>query len=156
MRPVSSEGLNRETDEEVYFYTPLFQPLNNFSAHVVDLWGVSFPTAEHAFHWQKYCQVRSDIAEEILQAKSPLEAKEIAIKNKDSRSPGWPDQKLAVMEEILRAKFEQHPEVSATLQRTGKRKIIENSPSDSFWGIGSNKDGENNLGKIWMKIRDSQ
>ncbi len=37
---------------------------------------------------------------------------------------------------------------------TGDRELIESSPIDSFWGWGPNKDGQNHLGKIWMKLRD--
>ena len=32
--------------------------------------------------------------------------------------------------------------------------IVEASPVDAFWGWGPNKDGENALGKIWMKLRE--
>lgn len=38
MYPLSSEGLNREDDEAVYFYTPAFDALNNFSAYTVELY----------------------------------------------------------------------------------------------------------------------
>ena len=31
--------------------------------------------------------------------------------------------------------------------------IVEDSPKDSFWGWGPNRDGENQLGKLWMKLR---
>ena len=58
------------------------------------------------------------------------------------------------MEEILRAKTEQHEDVRDVLKKTGKRTIIENSPVDSFWGIGYDGNGQNVVGKIWMKIRD--
>jgi predicted NAD-dependent protein-ADP-ribosyltransferase YbiA (DUF1768 family) len=32
--------------------------------------------------------------------------------------------------------------------------LIENSPKDSYWGIGKNKDGQNWLGKFLMKLRE--
>ena len=32
--------------------------------------------------------------------------------------------------------------------------IVEDSPKDSFWGWGPNRDGENQLGKLWMKLRE--
>ena len=32
--------------------------------------------------------------------------------------------------------------------------IVEDSPKDNFWGWGENRTGQNNLGKLWMKIRD--
>lgn len=59
------------------------------------------------------------------------------------------------MEEILRAKAEQHQDVREILKKTGQRIIIENCPVDGFWGIGPNRNGENMVGKIWMKIRDA-
>jgi len=31
--------------------------------------------------------------------------------------------------------------------------LVENSDKDSFWGCGFDKKSENNMGKIWMKIR---
>ena len=156
MYPASSNGLNQETDDAVYFFTPAFHPLDNFSAHAVRLWGVAFPTVEHAFHWKKFSNDRPDIAAEILGAKSPQVAKEISNTNKANWSSTWHSEKVSVMEEILKAKAEQHEEVRDILKKTGSRQIIENSPVDNFWGIGPNKDGENMVGKIWMKIRDSK
>ncbi len=40
------------------------------------------------------------------------------------------------------------------LEKTDNREIVENSPIDDFWGIGPEGNGENQLGKPWMKIRD--
>jgi ribA/ribD-fused uncharacterized protein len=78
-----------------------------------------------------------------------------AFHNKDKKPNDWNEIKLSVMEEILRAKLEQHEDVKDALKRTEGREIIENSPVDIFWGIGPNKDGQNMLGNIWMKIRGS-
>jgi N-glycosidase YbiA len=47
----------------------------------------------------------------------------------------WEDLKLEVMAEILTAKLEQHPQIRELLRNTGTRTIIENSPTDTFWGI---------------------
>lgn len=154
MYPASSDGLNKETEKEVYFFTVPFEPLNNFSAHIIHIWNKDFLTAEHAFQWKKFSAVRPEIANEISDAKSANAAKEISEVNKDKQPSNWHEEKVAVMEEILRAKFEQHQDVRDALQRTNKRKIIENSPVDSFWGAGPVGKGKNNLGLIWMKIRD--
>lgn len=54
MYPKSNKDLNKETDSAVYFFTPAFHPLDNFSAHVINIWGKEFPTAEHAFQWKKF------------------------------------------------------------------------------------------------------
>jgi len=156
MYPTSNEGLNKETESGVYFFTPAFYPLDNFSAHAISLWGQEFPTAEHAFQWKKFSVVRPDLAAQILAAKSPQAVKEIADAHKADQSTAWMVEKVSVMEEILKAKAGQHPDVVMILKKTGGREIIENSPIDSFWGIGKNRDGQNMVGKIWMKIRDSK
>lgn len=57
------------------------------------------------------------------------------------------------MEELLRAKLEQNPYVKKKLLETKDYMIVEDSPKDSFWGWGNNRDGVNNLGKLWMKLR---
>ena len=154
MYPASSNGLNKETENTVYFFTTAFHPLDNFSAHSIRLWGKDFPTAEHAFQWKKFSTNHPDIAAAILSAKSPHLVKEISNANKDKQPETWHKDKVGVMEEILRAKTEQHEDVQETLRKTGSRKIIENSPVDSFWGIGAEGNGKNVVGEIWMKIRD--
>lgn len=57
------------------------------------------------------------------------------------------------MKEILILKINQHPYVKKKLLQTGTRQIIESSWRDDFWGWGECKDGQNNLGKLWMQIR---
>jgi len=154
MYPASSEGLNRETREAVYFFTTAFAPLDNFSAHVVCVWGLAFPTSEHAYQWKKYFSTYPEVATEILAAPSPHAAKGIAERNKSKVVQSWFSARVAVMEEVLRAKVAQHEDVREALKRTGKRIIIENSPVDNFWGAGPDGKGENMVGKIWMKIRE--
>lgn len=57
------------------------------------------------------------------------------------------------MESILCAKLKQNPYVYKKLLQTGKRQIVEDSPKDSFWGWGPDREGRNELGKFWMKLR---
>jgi N-glycosidase YbiA len=154
MYPDSSEGLNKETEDSIYFFTVSFEPLNNWSAHLVHIWDKDFSTAEQAFQWKKFSVVAPQIANKILLAKSPYAVFKISSANKNKQPSDWSEKKLAVMEEILRAKTEQHEDVQDALRRTKNRIIIENSPVDSFWGIGQNGDGQSMLGNIWMKIRN--
>jgi len=65
-----------------------------------------------------------------------------------------PVSKVAVVEEILRAKVVQHPEAQEALRKSGNEDIVEDSPTDYFWGEGADGSGQNMLGKIWMKLRD--
>lgn len=66
----------------------------------------------------------------------------------------WPDIKLVVMEEVLRIKFA-IPELKDLLLSTGDLPIFEgNTWGDYFWGCHfETLEGENNLGKLLMKIR---
>jgi len=108
MYPVSSEGLNRETEDIVYFFTTAFHPLDNFSAHSINIWGKDFSTVEHAFQWKKFSKHNSDIASLMLKARSPHMVKEISDANNEKQSETWKDEKVSVMEEILSAKMNQH------------------------------------------------
>lgn len=153
MYPVSSNGLNRETDDAVYFFTPAFHALDNFSAHAVEIYDHIFPTVEHAFQWKKF-EHEPQIALEIFGARSPEAVKKVSARFKDKILSSWHTSKLKVMEEICRAKLMQHEDVQEILLKTENRRILENSPVDSFWGIGPNNSGENNIGKIWMKLRE--
>jgi len=78
----------------------------------------------------------------------------LAYANQDKYRKNWDDIRLSVMKDILRAKTEQHPYVKKKLLESGDKELIEDSWRDSFWGWGPNKDGENNLGKLWMEIRE--
>ncbi|OHA79954.1 MAG: hypothetical protein A2747_01900 [Candidatus Yonathbacteria bacterium RIFCSPHIGHO2_01_FULL_44_41] len=153
MNKYPSNDFNKETDDAVYFYTPPFYPLDNFSAFVVQLWGREFQTAEHAYQWKKYIDSYPNIAGQIFEATSPNMAIKIANENKDKVTKEWHDNKVAIMEEILIAKIEQHEKIRRVLLETGGRTIVENSPIDSFWGIGPDGTGNNELGKLYMKLR---
>ena len=64
------------------------------------------------------------------------------------------EEQLEIMEELLRLKVEQNPYVKKKLLETKDYLIVEDSPKDNFWGWGQNRDGENQLGKLWMKLRE--
>ena len=50
-------------------------------------------------------------------------------------------------------KFMTHLEIREILLITGDEMLIENSPTDYFWGCGTNRTGENHLGRILMSVR---
>jgi ribA/ribD-fused uncharacterized protein len=138
----------------INFYTPTFYVLNNFSPHAVEFRGKLYPTAEHAYQATKCTDPQGQ--EEIRNARSPLMAKSLANeKYRGARDPDWDSKKLVVVEEILRAKVEQHAEAREALAKSGGEEIVEDSPTDYFWGAGADGSGQNFLGKIWMKIRDT-
>ena len=63
------------------------------------------------------------------------------------------ENKLEVMERILKLKLEQHSSIKDTLINTGFREIYYTYKFNKFWGYGEEQDGDNNLGKLWMKLR---
>jgi ribA/ribD-fused uncharacterized protein len=89
-------------------------------------------------------------------ANSADEAFKIAKANADKTPRNWDDVKIWVMEDIVRHKLEQNPYVLHKLLQAGDKEIeiVEDSPKDSFWGWGPDRKGRNELGKIWMRLRD--
>ena len=156
MEQFPGNGFNKETEDAIYFYTPVFYALDNFSAHIVEIWGKKFQTSEHAYQWKKFEDSNPKIAERIFAATSPNEVKKISDAHKSDTPPTFHNSKIEIMEEILRAKAAQQEKVRRILKESGHKTIIENSPIDSFWGAGPDGKGENALGKLWMKVRDSQ
>ncbi len=114
--------------------------------------GLRFDTSEAAYHWEKFTE-SPYIQDEILNAISAHEAYKVAEKHKHLRRPDWDSIKVDVMRKILLAKVNQHEYVRRKLITTGNRELIENSWRDDFWGWGPNRDGKNQLGKLWMEIR---
>ncbi|MBW3538171.1 NADAR family protein [Candidatus Parcubacteria bacterium] len=153
MYPDGDQNLNYETDTAVYFFTSAFEPLNNWSAHQVKLWGKNFPTVEHAFHYRKFSDAEPQVAEQILLAPSPWATVQIERVHRGSRRPDWQSVKVDIMTEIVTAKAAQNQDVHDCLLKTGNKTIIENSPWDSFWGIGPDGQGQNQMGRILTKIR---
>ena len=58
------------------------------------------------------------------------------------------------MLEICRHKLQQNPYVRRKLLQTNDEYLVEDSPVDGFWGWGADKKGRNELGKVWMKLRE--
>ncbi len=137
--------------DSIRFYEGPHYMFSNFSAFAVEWRGQRWMTAEHAYQAAKF--VQGEIQRQIWSAPSAYDAKTIARTNDSLKRSDWESTKLDIMEEILYAKLEQHPYIQEKLLATGDRNIIEDSPSDSFWGRGPDHTGLNHLGKLWMKLR---
>ena len=109
---------------------------------------------EHAYQSLRFKDVAQDIEKEIVECFSAYDAQRIAHAHIDRQSPTWDDDKVVIMEKLLRAKLAQHPYVKKKLLETADYLICEDSPKDSFWGIGKDRNGQNQLGKLWMKLRE--
>ena len=144
-----------ETSGEIVgFYEREFYCFSNFSSFAVRWKGKLWPTSEHAYQAAHFFKTAPDLVVKIYKAKSADEAKRIANANTDKDQRDWVKKKVVIMEDIVRHKLQQNPYVMHKLLQTGKRKIVEDSPKDDFWGWGKKRNGRNELGKIWMKLRD--
>lgn len=65
----------------------------------------------------------------------------------------WENLKDQIMFEIVYCKFSQNLRLKEILLNTGDQILVENSPRDNYWGIGSEGNGQNKLGKILMYVR---
>lgn len=138
--------------ERILFYEGRWYFLSNFSSFAVEWRGEVWMTVEHAYQATKFTD--ETIRERIRCARSAHDSKKIAHEHQVSVRPDWRAVKLLVMESILRAKHAQHPYVQRKLLETEPAEIVEDSPTDSFWGRGPDGKGENHLGRLWMKLRD--
>jgi len=152
MYPDADQKLTYQTPDTVYFFTVAYYPFDNFSAHTVEIWERIFPTVEHAFQWKKFETTEPELAAKILAAGSPWHAKKLS-RSSSNMHTDWHNTRVTIMTEIVRAKVLQHEDVRVLLLSTGNKTIVENSPVDDFWGAGANGRGENQMGKILMKIR---
>lgn len=130
-------------------------PLDNFSSFGLKMNDEYFQTSEHAFQYLKFVETNPIIANKIKDSYSPNEARNIAHNNSDFKDKNWSKIKYKNMEKVLRLKVEQNPIVRKKLLKTENNIIAEYcTDEDTEWGLDNNNNGDNNLGKIWMKIRD--
>jgi len=139
--------------EVVGFYPREFYPFDNFSSFQVAWRGVRWATSEHAYQASHFFETAPKLALQIQNAKSAHEAYKLAKANTDKAPEYWDEIKIGIMEEIVKCKLEQHHYIQEKLLQTGNVPIVEDSPKDAFWGWGPNRDGRNELGKIWMRLR---
>lgn len=140
--------------KEIKFYECKYYMFSNFSAFGFFHDGRDWPTSEHAYQASKF---KDDYLKSVIQSKSsPYDAKRIAheLANEGKQKSNWDEIKIECMYSICSAKLAHHEIIREALLETEGKEIIETSPMDSFWGWGPNKDGRNELGKIWMRLRD--
>ena len=124
--------------------------LSNFYEAPVTYGGLTYGSAEAAFQAQK-CMTR----EERVPFTEARPGKSKGMGRRVKLRPDWEQVKVGLMEEIVRAKFTQHPELATKLLATGEKRLVEgNTWGDTFWGVDLRSGrGENHLGVILMQVR---
>ncbi len=154
-RPVQFRDPQLDTSGNIIgFYPREFYIFDNFSSFQVDYKGRRWPTSEHAYQASHFFETAPELVEAIFEARSAHDAYKIAKANADKAPKNWEEVKVGVMYEICKLKLAQNPYVLEKLSLSGDLDIIEDSPKDDFWGWGPKRNGRNELGKIWMKLRD--
>lgn len=128
-----------------------FSFLSNFFRFEITYEGITYPTLEHAYQAAK----THDFIEKILikSCKTPAQAKKLG--RSFSIRSDWDEIKINIMEKLLRIKFSKNSVLNNKLLNTKDSTLIEgNNWGDRFWGQCPIGTGENNLGKLLMKIRE--
>lgn len=123
--------------------------LSNFHLSPVEFEGVVYPSVEHAFQAAK--TVDPEERERVRTAKTPAEAKRRG--RRVTLREGWDMLRIDVMYDLLKIKFSDRG-LAGMLLETGDDELVEgNWWNDRFWGVCKGH-GQNNLGKLLMKVRD--
>jgi N-glycosidase YbiA len=140
----------------IFFYN-VCEPygcFSNFSPHRIDLEGVIWSTSEHYYQAQKFVGTQyHHLCGQIRQAASPELAAAIGRNPLHIVRSDWNLLKTNIMYRAVFTKFKSHSDLKALLLGTGEALIVENSPTDSYWGCGPDGLGQNQLGKVLMQIR---
>jgi ribA/ribD-fused uncharacterized protein len=128
--------------------------------------GITYQTAEHWMMASKARLFKDESAlGKILVATTPAEAKEGGRLVRNFDPIVWDEQKLEIVINGNRHKFDQHSALKEFLLATGEQVLVEASPVDAIWGIGMSAEnpaarnpdlwkGENLLGFALMVVRD--
>jgi N-glycosidase YbiA len=137
----------------IYFYGTRgeYGAFSNFSRHGFTLDGLYWATSEHYFQAQKFAGTEHELL--IQQAKTPKLAATMGRDRARPLRPDWEQVKDDVMRHAVLRKFETHATIRALLLATGDAEIVENAPSDYYWGCGADGSGQNRLGTILMAVR---
>lgn len=159
-------------------FTGRYRFLSNFYPAAVTLDGVTYSSVEHAYQAAKTldAHIRLIFISHYLclrcnkrQAYESYGCKHCGhrgvvfrpVTAGDAKRPGntltirhdWFAIRVRVMEDLVRKKFTTHTELGNRLLLTGDEELIEgNTWGDRFWGV-CRGEGENQLGKILMKVR---
>ena len=127
--------------------------LSNFFPSPIRLYGIDFPTVEHAYQASKFRDTATRLT--IAAAPTPGHAKRAGRHfgpDLEYLGPDWESKKVEVMRQCLELKF-QIPHLREMLLDTGDEELIEgNHWGDRFWGVCAGT-GENWLGRLLMERR---
>ncbi|MEV4252293.1 NADAR family protein [Spirillospora sp. NPDC049652] len=124
--------------------------LRNESPSPITYRGQTYRTVLHAY-WAQAVAAPGD-HDLVRDTEDPRDAQELG--GSRPLHPDWPARRVAVMTEILRAKFAQHPPMAATLLATGDAPLSYTGYSESpFWTDRGPRGGRNWAGRLLELVR---
>lgn len=136
--------------EDIQFFRGEYNYLSNFAYVKINYLGRVYNSVEHA-----YISAKNDSEEWKVLCSSDILAGTLKIRSKNIELvDNWNDIKYEIMAKLVFKKFIKEP-FKSKLLATGNVHIQEgNYWNDSYWGVNMKTGiGENNLGKLIMKMR---
>lgn len=151
MQQYLKERADEQNSDSINFFRGKYHFLSNFYEAPTEYNGLCYHNNEAAFQAQKCL---SDEEKQMFLELEGGQAKRLG--RRVSLRSDWEEVKVTIMEEIVRAKFTQNPDLKEMLLATGNKKLIEgNTWNDTFWGVSlKTGNGKNHLGNILMKVRE--
>ena len=132
----------------IYNFRGDYRWLSNFAPVDIVFEGGFYLSIENAYQAAKTLDKE---ARKMFEDVSPVSAKKMGRRVKLRND--WMKQRLPIMNHLVLQKF-MHGRYEEKLIATGDEMIVEgNNWGDTYWGV-CNGVGENNLGKILMKVRE--
>ncbi len=125
--------------------------LANYSSHGFIKNGIYYKTVEHYYQSEKFSD--DQIKKQIIDAETPKLASSIGRDRNNIRIKDFKSIKNKVMYEGILEKFRQNRDIAYSLIATGHEDIREATIDEYYWGIGQNRTGQNNIGKILECVR---
>lgn len=140
----------------IYFYkvSDPYGCFSNFSLHPIQVEGLYWQTVEHYYQAQKFVGTENErLIQVIRDAQTPMAAAQIGRDRTLKLRFDWEQVKQQVMRQGVLTKFLTHSDIQEILLSSDEELIVEDSPTDYYWGCGQDKTGQNQLGKILMSVR---
>lgn len=135
--------------KEVFGFFNEHRFLSNFHIAPLVYRGLTFPTSEHAYMAMK--STDKEWWQYMAGLQTPREAR--AEGQRVELRPDWAHVKVKFMYEVCFNKFTQNEDLREKLLSPKDQLLTENNWwRDTFWGFYKGT-GENNLGKVLMKVR---
>lgn len=131
----------RITENYVFFWNGIY---SQWHQSTMEIDGVKYNCCEQYMMHQKALLFGDyEIAEKVMETKSPKAQKELGRQVKGFNKSIWDAACIRIVYKGNYAKFSQDEELKTELLATADRILVEASPFDNIWGIGM---GENEKG----------